>query len=74
MENGQPLGSGLSSSQVSLPALAELESVPASVESCSYEVLPTTEIMDGTGNFLFMLWCRSSKLFDTSFLLLVFDV
>ncbi|XP_030122897.1 phosphatase and actin regulator 1 isoform X2 [Taeniopygia guttata] len=48
LENGQPLGSGLSSSQVSLPALAELESVPASVESCSYEVLPTTEIMDGT--------------------------
>ncbi|XP_041905145.1 phosphatase and actin regulator 1 isoform X2 [Corvus kubaryi] len=48
LENGQPLGSGLSSSQVSLPALAELESVPASVEPCSYEVLPTTEIMDGT--------------------------
>ncbi|XP_066180556.1 phosphatase and actin regulator 1 isoform X3 [Sylvia atricapilla] len=47
LENGQPLGSGLSSSQVSLPALAELESVPASVEPCSYEVLPTTEIMDG---------------------------
>ncbi|XP_039242595.1 phosphatase and actin regulator 1 isoform X2 [Pipra filicauda] len=50
LENGQPLGSGqvLSSSQVSLPALTELESVPASVEPCSYEVLPTTEIMDGT--------------------------
>ncbi|NXK64335.1 PHAR1 regulator, partial [Sylvietta virens] len=48
LENGQPLGSGLSSSQVSLPALAELESVPTSVEPCSYEVLPTTEIMDGT--------------------------
>ncbi|NWV33103.1 PHAR1 regulator, partial [Grantiella picta] len=50
LENGQPLGSAqvLSSSQVSLPALAELESVPASVEPCSYEVLPTTEIMDGT--------------------------
>ncbi|XP_040442532.1 phosphatase and actin regulator 1 isoform X1 [Falco biarmicus] len=50
LENGQPLGSGqvLSSSQVSLPALAELESVPAPGEPCSYEVLPTTEIMDGT--------------------------
>ncbi|XP_056340989.1 phosphatase and actin regulator 1 isoform X4 [Oenanthe melanoleuca] len=48
LENGQPLGSGLSASQVSLPALAELESVPAAVEPCSYEVLPTTEIMDGT--------------------------
>ncbi|XP_054674186.1 phosphatase and actin regulator 1 isoform X3 [Grus americana] len=50
LENGQPLGSGqvLSSSQVSLPALAELESGPASGEPCSYEVLPTTEIMDRT--------------------------
>ncbi|XP_057280299.1 phosphatase and actin regulator 1 isoform X4 [Pezoporus wallicus] len=50
LENGQPLGSGqvLSSSQVSLPALAELESGPAPGEPCSYEVLPTTEIMDGT--------------------------
>ncbi|XP_059671243.1 phosphatase and actin regulator 1 [Gavia stellata] len=50
LENGQPLGSGqvLSSSQVSLPALAELETGPASGEPCSYEVLPTTEIMDGT--------------------------
>uniref|UniRef100_A0A8C0ARW5 Phosphatase and actin regulator n=1 Tax=Buteo japonicus TaxID=224669 RepID=A0A8C0ARW5_9AVES len=50
LENGQPLGSGqvLSSSQVSLPALAELESGPASGEPCSYEVLPTTDIMDGT--------------------------
>ncbi|XP_050747229.1 phosphatase and actin regulator 1 [Gymnogyps californianus] len=50
LENGQPLGSGqvLSSSQVSLPALAELESGPPSGEPCSYEVLPTTEIMDGT--------------------------
>ncbi|KAM6444899.1 phosphatase and actin regulator 1 isoform 3-T3 [Rhynochetos jubatus] len=50
LENGQPLGSGqvLSSSQVSLPALAELESGPTSGEPCSYEVLPTTEIMDGT--------------------------
>ncbi|XP_009882483.1 PREDICTED: phosphatase and actin regulator 1 isoform X1 [Charadrius vociferus] len=50
LENGQPLGSGqvLSSSQVSLPALAELESGPTSGEPCSYEVLPTAEIMDGT--------------------------
>uniref|UniRef100_A0A8B9PK91 Phosphatase and actin regulator n=1 Tax=Apteryx owenii TaxID=8824 RepID=A0A8B9PK91_APTOW len=50
LENGQPLGPGqvLSSSQVSLPALAELESGSASGEPCSYEVLPTTEIMDGT--------------------------
>uniref|UniRef100_A0A8C6ZIF5 Phosphatase and actin regulator n=1 Tax=Nothoprocta perdicaria TaxID=30464 RepID=A0A8C6ZIF5_NOTPE len=50
LENGQPLGSAqvLSSSQVSLPALAELESGSASVEPCSYEVLPTPEIMDGT--------------------------
>ncbi|XP_069709773.1 phosphatase and actin regulator 1 isoform X3 [Phaenicophaeus curvirostris] len=50
LENGQPLSSTqvLSSSQVSLPALAELESGPASGEACSYEVLPTTEIMDGT--------------------------
>ncbi|KAM9387339.1 phosphatase and actin regulator 1 isoform 2-T2 [Phaethornis superciliosus] len=50
LENGQPLGPGqvLSSSQVSLPALAELESGPAPGEPCSYEVLPTTEIMDGT--------------------------
>ncbi|XP_048796477.1 phosphatase and actin regulator 1 isoform X1 [Tympanuchus pallidicinctus] len=50
LENGQPLGSGqvLSSSQVSLPALAELESGSAPGEPCSYEVLPTTEIMDGT--------------------------
>ncbi|XP_072185658.1 phosphatase and actin regulator 1 isoform X6 [Excalfactoria chinensis] len=50
LENGQPLGSGqvLSSSQVSLPALAELETGSAPGEPCSYEVLPTTEIMDGT--------------------------
>ncbi|XP_035175446.1 phosphatase and actin regulator 1 isoform X3 [Oxyura jamaicensis] len=49
LENGQPLGCGpvLSSSQVSLPALAELESGSAPGEPCSYEVLPTTEIMDG---------------------------
>lgn len=76
LENGQPLGSGqvLSSSQVSLPALAELESGPTSGEPCSYEVLPTTDIMDGTGNVLFTLWCRYSKLFETSFWLLTFGV
>lgn len=76
LENGQPLGSGqvLSSSQVSLPALAELESGPASGEPCSYEVLPTTEIMDGTGNTFSALWSRYSKLFRTSFWLLAFGV
>lgn len=76
LENGQPLGSGqvLSSSQVSLPALAELESGPAPGEPCSYEVLPTTEIMDGTGNILWTLWCRYCKLFITSFWLLTFGV
>ncbi|XP_065441057.1 phosphatase and actin regulator 1 isoform X9 [Chrysemys picta bellii] len=44
LENGQ----ALSSSQISLPGLAELESGSASGEPCSYEVLPTTDIMDGT--------------------------
>ncbi|XP_067424491.1 phosphatase and actin regulator 1 isoform X2 [Emydura macquarii macquarii] len=44
LENGQ----ALSSSQVSLPTLVELESGSASGESCTYEVLPTTDIMDGT--------------------------
>ncbi|XP_039381156.1 phosphatase and actin regulator 1 isoform X4 [Mauremys reevesii] len=44
LENGQ----ALSSSQISLPGLAELESVSASGEPCSYEVHPTTDIMDGT--------------------------
>ncbi|XP_032649183.1 phosphatase and actin regulator 1 isoform X5 [Chelonoidis abingdonii] len=44
LENGQ----ALSSSQISLPGLAELESGSVSGEPCSYEVLPTTDIMDGT--------------------------
>ncbi|KAH1176842.1 hypothetical protein KIL84_010544 [Mauremys mutica] len=44
LENGQ----ALSSSQISLPGLAELESGSASGEPCSYEVHPTTDIMDGT--------------------------
>ncbi|XP_006138826.1 phosphatase and actin regulator 1 isoform X9 [Pelodiscus sinensis] len=44
LENGQ----ALSSSQLSLPALAELESGSASGEPCAYEVLPSTDIMDGT--------------------------
>ncbi|XP_048695809.1 phosphatase and actin regulator 1 isoform X2 [Lepidochelys kempii] len=43
LENGQ----ALSSSQISLPGLAELESGSASGEPCTYEVLPTTDIMDG---------------------------
>uniref|UniRef100_A0A8D2LYU4 Phosphatase and actin regulator n=1 Tax=Varanus komodoensis TaxID=61221 RepID=A0A8D2LYU4_VARKO len=44
LENGQ----ALSSSQASLPALSELEPCSASGDSCTYEVLPTPEIMDGT--------------------------
>ncbi|KAM9165196.1 phosphatase and actin regulator 1 isoform 2-T2 [Pangshura tecta] len=44
LENGQ----ALSSSQISLPGLAELESGSTSGESCSYEMHPTTDIMDGT--------------------------
>lgn len=40
----------MGSSQASLSSLAELESGSASGEPCTYEVLPTTEIMDGTGN------------------------
>uniref|UniRef100_A0A7M4E260 Phosphatase and actin regulator n=1 Tax=Crocodylus porosus TaxID=8502 RepID=A0A7M4E260_CROPO len=50
LENGQALGSGqaMGSSQASLSSLAELESGSASGEPCTYEVLPTTEIMDGT--------------------------
>ncbi|XP_038245643.1 phosphatase and actin regulator 1 isoform X6 [Dermochelys coriacea] len=43
LENGQ----ALSSSQISLPGLAELESGSTSGEPCTYEVLPTTDIMDG---------------------------
>uniref|UniRef100_A0A670XXZ4 Phosphatase and actin regulator n=1 Tax=Pseudonaja textilis TaxID=8673 RepID=A0A670XXZ4_PSETE len=44
LENGQ----ALSSSQVSLQALSELEPCSISGDSCSYEVLPNHEVMDGT--------------------------
>nr|XP_056710172.1 phosphatase and actin regulator 1 isoform X2 [Euleptes europaea] len=46
LENGQTL----SSSQVSLPALSELEQCSASGDSCTYDMHPTPEIMDGTGS------------------------
>ncbi|XP_039205282.1 phosphatase and actin regulator 1 isoform X4 [Crotalus tigris] len=44
LENGQTL----SSSQISLPALSELEPCSVSGDSCSYEILPNPEVMDGT--------------------------
>ncbi|XP_008107048.1 phosphatase and actin regulator 1 isoform X4 [Anolis carolinensis] len=44
LENGQ----ALSSSQISLPALTELDQCSAPGDSCTYEVLPNPEIMDGT--------------------------
>ncbi|KAJ7338536.1 hypothetical protein JRQ81_012438 [Phrynocephalus forsythii] len=44
LENGQ----ALSSSQLSLSALSELEPCSSSGDSCTYEVLPTPDIMDGT--------------------------
>ncbi|KAM3840918.1 phosphatase and actin regulator 1 [Vipera latastei] len=44
LENGQTL----SSSQMSLPALSELEPCSVSGDSCSYEILPNPEVMDGT--------------------------
>ncbi|XP_060538087.1 phosphatase and actin regulator 1 isoform X3 [Pantherophis guttatus] len=44
LENGQ----ALSSSQVSLQALSELEPCSISGDSCSYEVLQNPEVMDGT--------------------------
>ncbi|KAM4687658.1 phosphatase and actin regulator 1 isoform 2-T2 [Discoglossus pictus] len=43
MENGQAVGTG----QSSLPIITELESSSGS-ETCAYEVLPTSELMDGT--------------------------
>ncbi|XP_053252861.1 phosphatase and actin regulator 1 isoform X2 [Podarcis raffonei] len=46
LENGQ----ALSFSQASLPALSELDPCSASVDSCTYEILPTPEIMDGTAS------------------------
>ncbi|GAB5571219.1 phosphatase and actin regulator 1 isoform X1 [Prionailurus iriomotensis] len=45
LENGQ----SLSSSQLSLPALSEMEPVPMPRDPCSYEVLQPSDIMDGTG-------------------------
>ncbi|KAM9665554.1 phosphatase and actin regulator 1 isoform 2-T2 [Trichechus inunguis] len=44
LENGQ----SLSSSQLSLPALSEMEPVPMPRDPCSYEVLQASDIMDGT--------------------------
>ncbi|XP_042093183.1 phosphatase and actin regulator 1 isoform X1 [Ovis aries] len=44
LENGQ----SLSSSQLSLPALSEMEPVPMPRDPCSYEVLQPADIMDGT--------------------------
>lgn len=38
----------LSSSQLSLPALSEMEPVPMPRDPCSYEVLQPSDIMDGT--------------------------
>lgn len=46
LENGQ----SLSSSQLSLPALSEMEPVPMPRDPCSYEVLQASDIMDGPGN------------------------
>nr|XP_044992573.1 phosphatase and actin regulator 1 isoform X8 [Jaculus jaculus] len=45
LENGQ----SLSSSQLSLPALSEMEPVPMPRDPCSYEVLQASDIMDGPG-------------------------
>lgn len=44
MENGQTIGTGSSS----LPIITELESGTVSGDTCAYEVLPTSELMDGT--------------------------
>ncbi|XP_065768842.1 phosphatase and actin regulator 1 isoform X2 [Muntiacus reevesi] len=46
LENGQ----SLSSSQLSLPALSEMEPVPMPRDPCSYEVLQPADIMDGTAS------------------------
>ncbi|XP_038624002.1 phosphatase and actin regulator 1 isoform X3 [Tachyglossus aculeatus] len=43
LENGQ----ALSTSQLSLPALSEMEPVPMPRDPCSYEVLQPSDIMDG---------------------------
>ncbi|KAG9479245.1 phosphatase and actin regulator 1 isoform X2 [Eleutherodactylus coqui] len=42
MENGQPIGTPSSS----LPVITELDS--SSGDTCAYEILPTSELMDGT--------------------------
>nr|DBA24557.1 TPA: hypothetical protein GDO54_012194 [Pyxicephalus adspersus] len=44
MENGQPI----CTSPSSLPVITELESSTVSGDTCAYEVLPTSELMDGT--------------------------
>ncbi|XP_075441803.1 phosphatase and actin regulator 1 isoform X3 [Ascaphus truei] len=44
LENGQALGTGSSS----MSLITELESTSVSGETCAYEVLPTSELMDGT--------------------------
>ncbi|XP_018123287.1 phosphatase and actin regulator 1-like isoform X4 [Xenopus laevis] len=44
MENGQGVGSG----SLSLPIITELESTSMAGDTCAYEVLPTSELMDGT--------------------------
>uniref|UniRef100_A0A8C5WD58 Phosphatase and actin regulator n=1 Tax=Leptobrachium leishanense TaxID=445787 RepID=A0A8C5WD58_9ANUR len=44
MENGQPVGTGSSS----LPIITEMEPTSVLGETCAYEVLPTSELMDGT--------------------------
>ncbi|XP_053321984.1 phosphatase and actin regulator 1 isoform X2 [Spea bombifrons] len=44
MENGQPVGTGSSS----LSIITEMEQTSVSGETCAYEVLPTSELMDGT--------------------------
>ncbi|XP_040209670.1 phosphatase and actin regulator 1 isoform X3 [Rana temporaria] len=44
MENGQTIGTGSST----LSVITELESSTVSGDTCAYEVLPTSELMDGT--------------------------
>ncbi|XP_041423681.1 phosphatase and actin regulator 1 isoform X2 [Xenopus laevis] len=44
MENGQAVSSGSSS----LPIITELELTSMAGDTCAYEVLPTSELMDGT--------------------------
>lgn len=41
-------GPSLSSSQLSLPALSEMEPLPMPRDPCSYEVLQPSDVMDGT--------------------------